>query len=279
MMLSIGDLLLDITIVPEAPLRVDDDNPATITLGGGGQAANFCAWAAKLGEPARLITRVGDDNGGHLLVAEIEAQGVDVRAVWTADSTGAIAVLVGPHRERTMLTQRGASVGLRPEDIRADWFEGVKLIHVPAYSLFKDPLAMAARAAIAMARSGGALLAVDLSSVVGLREYGPARMAGLLTDLAPDVLFATSAEEQAIDVPLEKMTKIPVVKLGALGTRVLGQVITSPPVDEVDTTGAGDALAAAFCSAYLRGATPLEAARHAVEVAASAVTTVGARPR
>src|SRR5229473_1681311 len=138
MMLSIGDLLTDITIVPEEPLRVDDDNPAAITLGGGGQAANFCAWAAKLGEPARLITRVGDDHGGHLLVAEIEAQGVDVRAVWAADPTGAIVVLVGPHSERTMLTQRGASVGLRPEDIRAGWFEAVRLLHVPAYSLFKD---------------------------------------------------------------------------------------------------------------------------------------------
>ncbi len=60
MMLSIGDLVLDITIMPERPLLVDDDNPARIRLGGGGQAANFCAWAAELGEPARLITRVGD---------------------------------------------------------------------------------------------------------------------------------------------------------------------------------------------------------------------------
>ncbi len=72
MMLSIGDLVLDITIVTQAQLRADDDNPASITMGGGGQAANFCAWAAKVGEPARLVTRVGDDDGGHLLVAELE---------------------------------------------------------------------------------------------------------------------------------------------------------------------------------------------------------------
>src|SRR3984893_2643675 len=49
LMLSIGDLVLDITIVPEARLRVDDDNPAQISVGGGGQAAKFCAWAAQLG--------------------------------------------------------------------------------------------------------------------------------------------------------------------------------------------------------------------------------------
>lgn len=279
MMLSIGDLVMDITIVPEGRLRVDDDNPAGISVGGGGQAANFCAWAARLGEPARLVTRVGDDNAGHLLVAEMEAFGVDVRAVWAADPTGAIAVLVGPDGERTMLTQRGASVGLRADDLQAEWFEGARLIHVPAYSLFEQPLADATRAGIAIVRRGGGLLAIDLSSVAGLETYGPCRMANDLVRLGPDLLFATSAEAETLGVPLERLAKVPVVKLGSSGCRLLGQLVPSPPVDEVDATGAGDALAAAFCSAFLQGANPIEAARHAVEVAANAVTTVGARPR
>src|SRR5438309_9805902 len=51
LMLSIGDLVLDITIVPEAKLRVDDDNPAQISVGGGGQAANCCERAVDLGDP------------------------------------------------------------------------------------------------------------------------------------------------------------------------------------------------------------------------------------
>ncbi len=278
MMLSIGDLVLDITIVPEGPLRVDDDNPASITVGGGGQAANFCAWAAKMGEPARLITRLGDDNGGRLLVSELEALGVDVRAVWADQPTGAIAILVGPSGERTMATQLGASVGLRPDDLLEEWFEGVKLIHVPAYSLFEDPLAQATRAAIELVRRSGGMLAIDLSSVVGLQEYGPARMVRDLEELAPDLLFATRAEAEALGVPLEGLARIPIVKLGSSGCSVLGQLVPSPPVEEVDATGAGDALAAAFCSAYLRGATANEAAQHAVEVAADAVTHIGARP-
>lgn len=278
MMLSIGDLVLDITIVPRGGLRLDDDNPASITLGGGGQAANFCAWAASVGERARLVTQVGDDDAGQLLVAQLNRRGVDVQSVWTPRPTGAIAVIVGPDGARTMATQRGASVGLRPNDLLEEWFDGVELIHVPAYSLFEDPLAQAARAAIRFVRRAHGLLAIDLSSAAGIQAYGPGRMARTIEELAPDLLFATRAEANAIAVPLESLAPIAVTKLGAAGCSVQGTVIPSPDVDEVDPTGAGDALAAAFCSAYLRGATPAEAARRAVEVAAEAVTKLGARP-
>ncbi len=277
-MLSIGDLVLDITIVPERSLSPDDDTPASIRVGGGGQAANFCAWAAVLGEPVRLITRVGDDENGRRLVAEIEALGVEVCPVWGPQPTGVIAVLVGPDGERTMATQRGASVGLRSDDLRDDWFSGVRLIHVPAYSLFVEPLAAAARAAIELVRRAGGLLSIDLSSPAGLREYGAARMADELGRLAPEVLFATTAESETLGVSLDSLAKVPVLKLGSAGCTVAGQLIPAPLVQEVDTTGAGDALAAAFCAAYLKGATPIEAARRAVLVASNAVAQTGARP-
>src|ERR1700686_2034927 len=133
LIVSIGDLVLDIAIVPEGALVADDDSPATITLGGGGQAANFCAWTAALGEPTRLVTRVGDDDRGRQLVAELEARGVEVCPVWASEPTGAIAVLVAPDGRRAMATQRGASLGLRPDDLLEAWFDDVKLIHVPAY--------------------------------------------------------------------------------------------------------------------------------------------------
>src|SRR5215467_14093129 len=77
---AIGELLLDVTICPEGDLIPDDDCDARIRIGGGGQAANFCAWAASLGKPARLITRVGDDEVGRGLVAELEGHGVEVVA-------------------------------------------------------------------------------------------------------------------------------------------------------------------------------------------------------
>jgi sugar/nucleoside kinase (ribokinase family) len=278
MILSIGDLVLDITIVPEGKLRPDDDNPAVIRVGGGGQAANYCAWAAALGSPVRLITRVGDDDRGRRLVSELEAQGVEVFAVWGAEPTGLIAVLVGPDGERTMATQRGASAGLRPNDIRRPWFTGVNLIHVPAYSLFTEPLGASARLAIDLVRGHDGLVSIDLSSVAGLKEYGAARFAGDLAGIKPDLLFATEAEAETLGVPMEKLAKVPVIKLGADGCRVGARHVRAPHVKEVDPTGAGDALAAAFCVAYLDGATPAESAERAVVVASGAVTKAGARP-
>jgi sugar/nucleoside kinase (ribokinase family) len=278
MILSIGDLVLDITIVPEGKLRPDDDNPAVIRVGGGGQAANYCAWAAALGSPVRLITRVGDDDRGRRLVGELEAQGVEVLAVWGTEPTGLIAVLIGPDGERTMATQRGASAGLRPNDIRKPWFNGVNLIHVPAYSLFTEPLSAAARFAIDLVRSHDGLVSIDLSSVAGLKEYGAARFADDLARIKPDLLFGTEAEFETLGVPMEKLAKVSVLKLGANGCQIGGRRVRAPQVKEVDPTGAGDALAAAFCVSYLDGATPVEAAERAVVVASGSVTKAGARP-
>ena len=277
MFLAIGELLLDVTIRQSGQLNFDDDNAASISLGGGGQAANFCAWAAALGEQATLVTRVGADESGRRLVAEIERSGVKVRVVVGADPTGAIAVFVEAGR-RTFSTQRGASVNLRPEDLEPAWFEGAQLLHVPAYSLFLEPLASASRRAIELARQSGAVISVDLSSAAGIREYGGARMAYELAVLRPELLFANEAEAAEVGVPLEGLAKLPVLKLGSRGCQVFGRRVPAPSVDEVDPNGAGDAFAAAFAAAYLDGATPLEAAGRAVLVGARAVQLPGARP-
>ena len=279
MIVSVGDLVSDIRIVLDGLLVPDDDSPATITVGGGGQAANFCAWTAALGERARLVTRVGDDDAGHRLVADLEGKGVEVRAVWaSAEATGTIAVLVDSAGRRTMATQRGPSVGLSPDDLEEAWFGDARLLHVPAYSLFEEPLASASRAAIRAVREARGMLAVDLSSAAGLRLFGPARMAYVLARIQPEVVFATDVEAATLGVPLESLAQVPVVKLGAQGCRVFGRTIPAPAIKAVDPTGAGDAFAAGFCVAWLRGATPLEAAEHGVQAASESVTLAGARP-
>ncbi|HXM56781.1 MAG TPA: PfkB family carbohydrate kinase, partial [Candidatus Dormibacteraeota bacterium] len=176
MIAALGELVLDVTIAPEGALIPDDERDARIRIGGGGQAANFCAWAAWLGEPARLLTRVGDDEAGRRLVAELAAASVEVVSPPVAsvpEPTGAVAVLVGPDGRRTFARQRGAGRGLRASDVDARWLAGVRLLHVSAYALYGEPAAGAARRAAALARSAGALLSIDLSSAADLRAFGP----------------------------------------------------------------------------------------------------------
>jgi sugar/nucleoside kinase (ribokinase family) len=189
-----------------------------------------------------------------------------------------IAVIVGPDGRRTMATQRGPSVGLSPEDLDQAWFRDARLLHVPAYSLFVEPLASATRAAIRAVREARGMLAIDLSSAAGLQAYGPSRMAYVLARLSPEVLFATEVEANTLAVPLESLAQVPVLKRGAAGCSVFGRDIAAPDVNAIDPTGAGDAFAAAFCVAWLRGATPVEAAEQAVAAATQSVSLVGARP-
>lgn len=277
---SLGPLVLDVTIAPEGQLRLDDDRDASIEIGGGGQAANFCAWCVALGEPARLITKVGRDALGRRLVEELQESGVEVCAAHGHEPTGAIAVLLGPEGERTFARQSGASLQLTEDDLQEGWLERVDLLHLPAYSLFKEPIAGAARKAVATLRSRNAraILSVDLSSAADIEQFGGARFALELTMLRPELLFASEREAAALQAPLEGIAKVPVIKRGANGARIFERNIPAHRVALQDATGAGDAFAAAFCSAYLDGASPLEAAGRAVLVGAQAVERKGARP-
>jgi sugar/nucleoside kinase (ribokinase family) len=77
-----------------------------------------------------------------------------------------------------------------------------------------------------------------------------------------------------------------VIKLGAAGARWCSRTdpigvqvpAAAPPGPVVDSTGAGDAFAAAWLAARRTGEHPEAALRQATEAAALVVTRVGARP-
>ena len=80
-----------------------------------------------------------------------------VRAVRVAGApSGRIGVLVEPGGERSFVTERGAALRLRPEDLRPEWFAGADAVHLPAYSLLDQPLGLAGMAATRLARAARA---------------------------------------------------------------------------------------------------------------------------
>jgi sugar/nucleoside kinase (ribokinase family) len=268
---ALGDAVVDVIISLSEPPVLDDDVPAAIALVAGGQAANVAAWAVALGGDAAVVTRLGADPAGALVRALLVRQGVDVCAPSGAGATGVIASIVTPDGARSMVSDRGASAGLAPEDLDPAWFAGASWLHISGYALFGDGSAGAALAAAELARRFGARVSVDLSTAVLLAATGRSEVRRRVAATGAQIVFANEAEHLAagaLEVPLV------VVKRGAAGCRVLergsASELAALAVESVrDTTGAGDA----FAAGWLVGGAEL-----ALYAASTCVGIVGAMP-
>jgi sugar/nucleoside kinase (ribokinase family) len=232
---TLGDLLLDVIVQLDGPLVPGDDQTAVTRTGPGGQAANVAAWAAALGAEARFVGRRGEDPAAEIVSRALAGYGVDV--VGPAAGRSGVVVSIASAGDRTMASDRGVSPSLEPRDLDAAWFD-CDVLHLSGYALHRDPIASASIAAAALAREHGAQVSVDVSTWTLVDESFRERV----RTIAPDLVFATEAERNAVG---ELDTRW-VQKLGARGLEVDGTTYPSVATDVIDTTGAGDALAAGF---------------------------------
>lgn len=186
----LGDLVEDVVVWVDGPLRHGTDSSARIFRRRGGSAANVAVFAAGRC-PARFLGCVGDDPTGDGLVAELTGHGVDVR-VQRRGGTGSIVLLIDEAGERTMLPDRGAAtlLGTVPDA----WLAGLTHLHVPAYSFDGEPVATTAVDALHRVRRAGATTSLDASSTGMLGEFGRERFLALAGELAPTLLFANREE-------------------------------------------------------------------------------------
>jgi sugar/nucleoside kinase (ribokinase family) len=273
---TLGDLMLDVIVRLEEPLARGDDVRARTRTGAGGQAANVAAWAASLGAAARCIAKRGDDAAGELVARELEGHGVELVGPVAAGATGVVVSVVGADGDRSMASDRGVAPSLEPEELDADWLE-CDVLHLSGYALLREPISHAALRAVRLARERGARVSVDVAAWTEIRAFGPVRFRELLDSIAPDVLFATEAEWEMLGgAYLTAPTGV--IKRGPRGAIVVtedARLDLAPVAAEVvDTTGAGDALAAGF----LLGGSLEEAARRGLEAAARCVARVGSLP-
>jgi sugar/nucleoside kinase (ribokinase family) len=265
---TLGDLLLDVIVRLEQPLAAGADATARTTLSPGGQAANVAGWVAELGGRARVVAKRGNDDGGRLAAARLAERGVDVAGPMAADGNGVIVSLVAPSGERTMASDRGVAPDLRPEELEPAWFAGCEHLHLSGYALLQEPIRFAAVRAAELARDDGARVGVDLSSWSAIRDFGPERFRRSLEHLAPDVVFCNEDEDRIVGGRLPGAVWI--LKRGSRGCSFDGDERSALPVEDVvDSTGAGDALAAG----WLVGGPDL-----ALEAAARCVAKAGALP-
>ncbi|HEY7702736.1 MAG TPA: PfkB family carbohydrate kinase [Candidatus Limnocylindrales bacterium] len=260
----IGDLVVDVLFRPERAMELGSDVPGRVSFEQGGSASTAARWLGRLGARASLVTAVGRDRAGRALVDAVRGDGVTLRAVRVAGArTGRIGVLVTPDGERSFVQDRGAALQLGPNDLQAAWFERADAVHLPVYSLLGEPLGDAGRRAVELGRAAGAAVSVDLASIGPLLARGRRAAASLIDEIAPDILFATASEAEAllgryaVDGLLD-VAPIAIVKRGPKGATVLAREgdgrlrfeIATTPMPATDTTGAGDAFDAGFLVAW-----------------------------
>ena len=273
---TLGDVMLDVIARLEQPLAPGGDVRAATRAGAGGQAANVAAWAAALGADARCIAKRGDDATGELLARELATRGVELVGPVAHGPTGVVVSIVGADGDRALASDRGVAPTLEPGELDPAWLD-CDVLHISGYALLREPIADAALLAATIARNHGARVSVDVAAWTEIRTFGPVPFRELLDAVAPDVLFATEAEWEILGgAYLTAPTGV--VKRGPRGCTVVtadARLDLSPVEAEVvDTTGAGDALAAGF----LLGGSLEEAARRGLEAAARCVATVGSMP-
>lgn len=265
---TVGELVEDVVVHVADPLNVGSDTAAVVHRRRGGSAANVAVAAAVGGHPSRFIGRIGDDAVGDMLAAAM--RGVDL-VLQRQGRSGTIIVLVDPSGERTMLPDPGSSTDL--DDPRPEWLDGVTGLHAPAYSVLREPIRTACTTLAGWAHERGIPVSVDASSVGVMAAAGRQVTVERLRALGPEVLLMNEDEAAWLADSLDDIgAAVRVTKRGPGPATVEwpdGRAdIPAIVADVRDTTGAGDAFAAGFLTAWIAGAAPDDAVRsgHALAV-------------
>ncbi|MGW2860296.1 sugar kinase [Streptomyces sp. NPDC001205] len=282
-----------VTFLPARPGRLADV-PAFARTIGGAESNVACALAAA-GHTAKWVSRVGADGFGDHLVEAIGSYGVDVRAVRrdpdrptgiyfrTADDRAADGHEVLYYRAGS------AASAMSPATVpHRDLWAG-RVLHLSGITAALSEDCLALMRELLTRRPGRPLVSFDVNYRPGLwRDAAGPRV---LLDLArgADLVFVGEDEAEsawglrgaeAIRHALPE-PEVLVVKLGRGGAVLLeradpeGTLVRPPVVDVVAPVGAGDAFAAGFLSATLRGLPVRDRIRHGHLMAAAVLTVPG----
>ncbi len=118
----IGGANVDIHGKSAGVLRANDSNPGSVRISAGGVGRNVAENLARLGVRCRLISAVGDDDYGRLLLRLTEAAGVDVDSVHvigTAPTSTYLSVIDGSGEMKVAISDMSITEHLTPERLQS----------------------------------------------------------------------------------------------------------------------------------------------------------------
>jgi len=262
-LVCVGDVMLDVHVASGALARGGDVH-GRVAIRPGGTSANAAVWAAWAGASAAVIAAVGDDLAGRLCVDAVANRGVDVGGVVRRSLPTGVMVVMTEDGQRSMVADRGANAQLAAADV--DGIEAAAVL-VSGYLFLQEPGHDVAVAAIGSVHTP--LLAVEAASWPLLEAFGLERF---FQETNPcDVVLAnerearvlTGADGQDAARALGERYRFAAVKRSANGATLIadGSLVSAEgeTIEEVESTGAGDAFDGVLLSSLARGRAPEEA--------------------
>jgi ribokinase len=285
----VGSLNMDIVAVaPRLPLAGETLIGLEYVNLPGGKGANQAYAAAKLGGSVAMLGRVGSDDHGQVMRANLASVGCDVDRVRAVEGSSGVAVIfVAKTGENSIVVVPGANDLYSPNDLRAD----AEFLSRTEFVLLQleTPLPTVVAAAQASKKVGARVILDPAPAPTSL----PAELlqnvdiitpneteAARLTGSVAGKLSPSEAREMAQRLGALGPSTV-IIKLGEQGcllsTAGRTCLVPAPRVEAIDSTAAGDVFNAAFAVARAEGASLVEACRFAVCAGALTVTRLGAQ--
>jgi fructokinase len=260
MILVCGEALIDLFVGQPASGALPSEAVA------GGSPFNVAIAAARLQRPTAFLSAISDDAFGQFLASRLSEAGVSdayLRRCALRTTLSVVANDAAGHPSYSFYAEAGADRALNRDDVPAHLPEDVNAIAAGSYALGVEPVASAIEALI-VRESGRRVISLDPNvrpRVVGHVEAFRDRFEKLL---AHATLVKASAEDielfyGPVDLAsiawdwLRRGPKLVVFTRGADGPLAYSGKASiarpTPPVDVVDTVGAGDTFHAALLAA------------------------------
>ena len=291
---SIGEVMIQLNNVTPGPLRYARYFEVHVA----GSEANVMIGLSRLGYRTGLITRVGEDEFGEMILRTLRGENVDIAHVKIMRDAPTGIYFVQRHYpipgKSTVFYYRHLSAAshMDENDVNEEYIKNSRALFLTGITpALSESCYRAFKKALEIARSHSVDIIIDTNIRLKLWRTPERAREALLPALRDTKILFTNKEDLAILLPSASSTKdqvkklldqnieIIIIKKGEEGSELYtsdGREIVEKAIDVPiveDVIGAGDAFDAVFLASFYRGL-ELERALRYANIAGALVTTV-----